>query len=210
MGRIIPLLGATLILSISAAAQGPAGVGARRGPQPQAPSQTRPSGRSQSIPASELAQWQLSAGYQYNQINLTGSPFHTSGVNVSVVRFLNGWLGVEGQVGMGFGKTGTTTTPANLTAKSLYIGGGPRLAYRGRWRFEPWVHGNAGVQYFRFSQTAGVLGTNSALAGLVGGGVDYPLTLNTTIRGGVDFIGTRFFSTQQRHFQATAGVVLNF
>jgi hypothetical protein len=141
---------------------------------------------------------------------LTGSPFYTNGVNVSMVRFLNGWLGVEGQLGLGFGKTGATTSPANLTAKSLYAGGGARLAYRGHWRVEPWVHGNAGVQYFRFSQTAGVLGTNRALAGLVGGGLDLPLSLNTTVRGEVDFIGSRFFNARQRHFQATAGVVLNF
>jgi len=200
----MPLWGAVLVFSIAAAAQDPAGVGSGRGPRPS------PSGRSRSIPASELAHWQLGASYQYNQINLTGSPFYTNGVNVSVVRFLNGWLGVEAQLGLGYGNTGVTTSPANLTAKSLYVGGGPRLAYRGRWRIEPWVHGNAGVQYFRFSQTAGVLGTNRALAGMVGGGLDLSLNLQTTLRGEADFIGTRFFNVQQRHFQATAGIVFNF
>ena len=204
MRRIMPLLGAVLIFCISSAAQGPAGVGAGRGPRPS------PSGRSRSIPASELPRWQLAAGYQYNQINLTGSPFYTNGVNVSLVRYLNGWLGVEGQVGLGYGNTGVTTSPASLTAKSLSVGGGPRLAYRGHWRIEPWVHGNAGVQYFRFNQTTGVLGSNRALAGLVGGGLDLSLNPQTMLRGEVDFIGTRFFNLRQRHFQATVGVVLNF
>lgn len=208
MGRVIPLWGAVLVFCISSAAQDPAGVGAGRGPRP-GPS-PRPGGRSRSIPASELARWQVAAGYQYNQINLTGSPFYTNGVNVSVVRFLNGWLGVEAQLGLGYGNTGVTTSPANLRAKSLYLGGGPRLAYRGRWRIEPWVHGNAGMLYFRFNQTNGLLGSNRALAGMVGGGLDYSLNLHTTLRGEVDIIGTRFFNLQQRQFQATAGVVFNF
>jgi hypothetical protein len=117
---------------------------------------------------------------------------------------------VEGQVGIGFGNTGTTTTPANLNAQSLFFGGGPRLAYRNHGRIEPWLHLVVGEEHFRFNQTAGVLGSNTALAGAAGAGVDYLLGTHTAVRAEADFIGSRFFSTNQRHFQVITGLVFNF
>jgi hypothetical protein len=199
MRQAIILVGAVLVLSISAAAQGPAGAGAH--------------GSGARIPYAagfEGSVWQLGVGYQYNRINLTGAPFNTQGLNTSITRFFNDWFALEGQVAGTFGNTGTTTVPANLRAKSLFLGGGLRIAYRGHGRTEPWIHGVGGVQYFRFTQTAGVLGSNHALEGEIGGGIDYHLNPRTAVRLEADALGSRFFSATQRHFQIVTGLVFNF
>src|SRR5665213_16437 len=153
------LLGVLLVFSASAFAQGPAGVGSEPG----------------YLSFGDHAQnvWQIAMGYQYNRDNLIGSPFNTHGLNVSMTRFFGRWLGVEGQLGTGFfGTTGDTTVPPNLDAKSVFVGAGPRLAWRTRSRYEPWAHLVVGLEHYRFSQTAGVLGSNNALAGAAGGGLD--------------------------------------
>jgi hypothetical protein len=199
MRRGLLLLGAILCLYVSASAQGPAGAGAGGGNGPRRSGSTY-----------ELSEWQLSGGYQYQRINLTGTPFNTNGLNVSVVRYFRRWLGAEGQLGFGFGNTGATTIPPNLSAKSIIAGGGPRLALRGYSRFEPWIHANFGIAHLHFSQTAGVLGSNSAVAGVGGGGVDFRLTPRSSFRAEADWVGSHFFSTNQRSFQVVTGLVLNF
>jgi outer membrane protein with beta-barrel domain len=199
MRHVFILVGAMLLFSISAAAQGPAGAGS--------------SGSGARIPFSagiEGTVWELGIGYQYNRFNLTGTPFNNNGLNVFVGRFLNDWFGIEGGVGMGFGHTGTSIPPTSLVAKSLFAGGGIRMAYRGHGRSEPWIHGLGGLEHFRFTQTAGILGSNSALAGVVGGGIDYHLNPRTAVRLEADAIGSRFFSANQRHFQVVTGLVFNF
>jgi hypothetical protein len=198
MRQTLILVAVVLCLSVSASAQGPAGAGAGKG------SSRHPRSRY------ELSEWQLSVGYQFNRINLLGSPFNTNGLNVSAVRYFGRWFGAEAQLGAGFGNTGTTTTPPNLTAKSLFVGGGPRLAGRGHGRIEPWAHGIVGMEHFRFSQTAGLLGSNTALAGEGGGGVDFRLNPSTSFRVEGDWLGSRFFSADQRHFQAVTSLVFNF
>ena len=200
MRQVLSLLGFIFLLAASASAQGPTGVGAGSG-------SARGSG---SYSRQEYTPWQVSLGYQYNRINLTGTPFNTNGLNAGVVRYFGRWFGVEGQLGLGFGNTGTTTSPSNLALHSLFAGGGARLAYRNRSRIEPWIHIVVGVDHFRFTQTAGVLGDNTALGGAAGGGVDYFIGHHTAIRVGADVMGSRFFSTNQRHFQVVSGLVFNF
>jgi hypothetical protein len=194
MQRVVNLIGLILLIAVSAGAQGPTGVGSNP-----------PSFSSPDFPA-----WQISAGYQYNRINLTGTPFNTNGLNTSVVRYFGKWFGVEGQLGVGFGNTGATSAPANLNVHSVFVGGGPKLAYR-RWKgLEPWVHLVIGMENFRFSQTGGLLGNNTSVAGLGGGGIDYYLYPHVAVRAEMDAIESRFFSTNQRHFQVVSGLVFNF
>jgi Outer membrane protein beta-barrel domain len=195
------LLGMCAIFSASAAAQGPVGVG---GGIPSGPRYTAAI-EHQDYP------WQFAVGYQYNRDNLIGSPFNTHGGNFSLARSFGRWLGAEIQIGAGFmGKTGQTTTPPNLDSKSVYVGAGPRLTYRNRSRYEPWVHLTVGLEHFRFSQTAGVLGTNNGLAGNAGGGVDVYLRPHVSLRTEADVLGSRFFSTNQRSFQVVGGLVFGF
>jgi len=204
MRRLLVLIGFILCVAGPAGAQGPAGSGADSKP--------RPSHRSSShnFSSPDFTPWQFSVDYQYNRINLTGSPFSTNGLSTDVTRYFTRWFGVEGQLGFGFGNTGATTSPANLTMKSLFAGGGPHMAYRGHGRIEPWAHLVVGMQHFRFTQTAGVLGSNTALAGAAGGGADYRLGTRTAFRVEADVIETRFFSANQRHFQVVSGLVFNF
>jgi len=196
------LLGVTLLLAASAGAQGPAGVGGTGGAGPRSAPVT--------FSSSDDTPWQLSLGYQYNKINLLGTPFNTNGLSVDAARYFGRWIGVEGQAGFGFGNTAMTTSPPNLSAKSVFIGAGPRLVWRNRSRIEPWAHLVVGLQHFRFTQTVGVLGNNSALAGAAGGGIDFRLGTHTAFRVEADAIGSRFFSTDQRHFQGIGGLVFNF
>jgi hypothetical protein len=199
--RVAIFLLGILVFSASAGAQGPAGVGSspRSGPR------YSPAGEH------EFAVWQIAVGYQYNRVNLLGTPFNTHGVNFSLTRYFGRWFGVEAQAGVGFmGNTGATTTPPNLAVKSLFVGVGPRLAFRNRSRFEPWAHLLVGMEHLRFTQTAGLLGSNNALAGPAGGGVDVYLTSRLAVRVEADEVGSRFFSTNQRSFQAIGGLVLNF
>lgn len=203
MRKIHVLLVAIFIFPIMAAAQGPAGAGADSG--------SRSRSRSRSFSGTDSMQWQLAMGYQYNRINLTGTPFNTHGVNTTITRYFGRWFGVDGQVGAGFlGNTGKTTAPPNLGFHTLFVGGGPRLAYRGPSHFQPWLHFVVGLEDFRFTQTAGKYGNNKSLAGAAGGGVDFPLTQHFSFRVEADEMETHLFSTYQRHFQVVSGLVLNF
>jgi hypothetical protein len=201
MRRAVGSLGIILLLLLLAApagAQGPAGVGSvsRSGPDPSL--------------GSDFASWQFSLNYQYSRINLTGNPFMTNGLNTSFARYFGRWIGIEGQFDAGFGNTGTTTSPVNLNVTSSFAGGGPHLAYRNRSSIEPWVHVVVGWEHFKFTQTSGLLGDNSALAGAAGGGVDFHLGNHTALRISADAVGSRFFSTYQRHFEMVSGLVFNF
>ncbi|HEY2646028.1 MAG TPA: hypothetical protein VGI34_03610, partial [Candidatus Acidoferrales bacterium] len=155
--------------------------------------------------------WQVAVGYQYNRDNLLGSPFDTHGLNVTVTRFFGRWIGVDAQLGTGFyGNTGQTTTPPNLSVKTIFYGAGPRLALRTGSRYEPWIHLVVGMEHYRFSQTAGLLGSNNAFAGNAEAGLDVYMRPHLALRGQAGFVGSRFFSANQRSFEIVGGVVLGF
>jgi hypothetical protein len=153
--------------------------------------------------------WQVAVGYQFNGIHLYATDFHTSGFNVSLARYFGNFFGIEVQTGAGFGNTGTTTFPANLSARSVFVGGGPRFAVRNTGRIEPWGHAVLGDEHFRFSQTTGP-STMSAFGWLAGGGVDLHASPRTAIRFEGDYFGTRFFGVNQRNYQVVAGLAFNF
>jgi hypothetical protein len=67
-----------------------------------------------------------------------------------------------------------------------------------------------GLDHYRFSQTAGPLGSNSSIAGIGGGGLDVYVNPHVAIRAEADQIVTEFFSTNQRSFQVVGGVVFGF
>jgi hypothetical protein len=197
MRQTLILVGVVLCLSIPASAQRPAAAGTGVGSDRQPGS------------SYELSKWELAVGYQFNRINMLGKPFDTNGLSISTVLYFGKWLGAEAQASVGYGNTGATTVPPALIAKSLF-GGGPRLAFRGHGRIEPWVHALVGEELFRFSQTVGDLGNNTALAGVGGGGIDLRLTARTSFMLEGDWLGSRFFSADQRHFQVVTGLVFNF
>ncbi len=199
MRVVIFLAGIVFLISASAGAQGPAGAGSG------APIGYNP------VSQQDVPPWQISIGYQFNRDNLLGSPFNTNGVTIGVARYFRSWFAAEAQLGAGFtNDTGASTTPPNLVAKSLFFGAGPRLVYRNHSRYEPWGHVLGGLQHYRFTQSSGLLGSNSSF-GLMGGvGVDVYLTPSIAVRGEADEVFSRFFGTNQRSFQAVGGLVFNF
>jgi hypothetical protein len=155
--------------------------------------------------------WQFAVGYQYNRDNLLGSPFNTHGINFSLARYFGRWFGVEAQVGVGFmGNTGQTSTPPNLAVKSVFVGAGPRLVYRNRSRYVPWVHLVLGLEHYRFSQTAGLLGSNNAPAGAAGGGVDIYLKPHIALRAEADAVGSRLFLDKSKIFSGSGRLSVRF
>jgi hypothetical protein len=155
--------------------------------------------------------WQLGIGYQYNRIvPLAGKPtVNTNGLHASVVRFIGSSpLGIEGDIGVGFGHTGTTTVPNNLEIKTASFSGGAHLAFSRNSRIEPWFHGLVGLEHFRFTQTATFGGVN-ALDYTIGGGIDWHLNPRTAIRAEADYLGTRLSGSAQNNFQLVVGLVFN-
>jgi opacity protein-like surface antigen len=208
MRKSVLLCGILLLLSVAAAARDNLSELAA------APLETAPLPASpQVLGSAGLTDWQISIGYQFTRLNmpavkgLSAFTVNDHGLNISFTRFLNSWAGLEGEVGDGFGSASVAVIPS---ARSLFVGGGPRLAYRGHRRYEPWVHGVVGMEHFRFTQTATAYGSNTALGYLVGGGMDYHLNQRVAIRIQGDYLGTRLFSANQGHWQVVAALVFNF
>jgi hypothetical protein len=158
----------------------------------------------------------VGVGYAYEHFNVLGTTFHNNDYTANFTMHLFDWLtgatgrltvGVEAAVSGGFG--GKTTGSPSLEAKSLFVGGGPHLSVPSASRFEPWVHGLVGLQHFRFTQSS-VLGSNSALGFIVGGGVDIRLTPLFSWRVEGDYVGTTFQSSVQSNYGVGTGLVLYF
>jgi hypothetical protein len=199
MHKLLILCGALLCLSLPAAAQEATAAFDASSPasEPAAPASLTPPDRES---------WQLGLGFQYQHFGVLGQSFHTLGYNVGLTRYLNNWFGVEGVGSFGYGSDGTAPS---LSAKSLFIGGGPHIAISNGSRFEPWFHVVSGWQHFRFTQTA-VLGSNSGVGFMGGGGVDYKLGGRMYIRVQADFIGTHMMNTVEKSYSFGTGVIYNF
>jgi hypothetical protein len=159
-----------------------------------------------SLDPADREPWQIEMGYQYQHMSLLGQKFHTNGYHTDVVRYISNWYGLEGTAAMGFGNTGGTI---HRDAKSLFLGGGPRLALYSNRRFEPWAHALVGWEHFRFTQSS-ILGSNSALGFMAGGGVDYKIGTNLSWRIQADFLGSHFGNVVQKNYSFGSGFVLNF
>jgi opacity protein-like surface antigen len=201
MRKLILLCGAVLCLSFTAAAQDST-------PALDSASPTSEAALPASLSPSDRQPWQLGIGYQYQGYRkVLGQNFHNNGFNGDVTRFLNDWIGLEGTAVMGFGNTGA---PLHLTAKSVFLGGGAHIAVHNSSRLEPWAHALVGWQHFRFTQTSSLLGSNSALGYMLGGGADFKLSGRLYWRVQGDYIGTHFQSANQSNYSFGSGIVFNF
>jgi hypothetical protein len=203
MGKALFLCGTILCLSFTAAAQDAPSAFDASSPasEPAAPITFQPS---------ERESWQLGFGIQYQHFKILGETFHDFGYNTDITRYLNNWFGLEGTAAVGFG---SGSTPFNLNAKSVFIGGGPHVAAQNRTRFEPWAHALVGWEHFRFSETNNVigLGSNSAIGFMAGGGVDIKIFPRAYWRVQGDVIGSHFGSTTREfNYSIGSGLVLNF
>jgi len=163
--------------------------------------------RSQAAPAGFAhTRWQLGIGYQYNRISLRGvlPAFSTNGVQASVLHFFGNSFGLESQVGSGFGNA-----PTDLKFRSLFVGAGPHIAFRGHGPFEPWVHGLAGIERINFTNSS-LLGARTSVAWAAGGGLDLHLKPQFAVRIQYDYLGTRFFDAYQRNSNLAVALIWNF
>jgi opacity protein-like surface antigen len=193
MRRVIMLAGVIFFFAASAAAQNAQNLFLFADPAPASPAASPQFG------FSDFPQWEVGAGYEYTQIRLNGPNFHAHGFTTQIVRFFGDSFGLEAKFSGGFGNTSS-----GATAKPVFIGGGPHLAYRSEGRVEPWVHALVGWEHLRLS------GSNSALAWIFGGGLDFHLSERVAFRVQGDYLGTRFFSTNQSNYQFGSGFVFHF
>lgn len=162
----------------------------------------------------------VSAGYSYMHSNVvvSGVGFSLNGASGSVAYNVNNWFGVVADFGVyhqgNVAKSGFTVTP------STYLFG-PRFSYRKNEHLTPFVQalfgaGHVGGSLYTSSLGAGLapLGTNSSFALSLGGGVDYKINSNFSIRIiQTEYLFTQFKNAndnQQQNFRLTTGVVFHF
>jgi hypothetical protein len=210
MRKLLLLCGLVLLSSVASFAQ--SGISTIAAPSPAAALPAPPQ-----APRPQLTDWQLSIGYQFSRFSMplqsikgNAVPAFTvndNGLDASITRFFLSWGGLEGAAAAGFG---SGSTPQISSATSVFIGGGPHFAIRGRGRYEPWFHVLVGLEHFRFSQTAVDYGSNNSVGFIGGGGVDMHLNERAALRAHFDYLGTALFSRSQSNFQVGAGVVFSF
>ncbi len=203
MRWVIAILGVVFFCSVSASAQGPTGAGTGNFGVP----------RFAGVGVYDDSLWRLSVGFEYNRQNLTGTPFNTQGITVSAARQFEKWkwLGAEAEVGSGlWGNPPLIALPPNLGKRSLFLGGGPRVVYRNRTRYEPWAHVLVGMEHFTTCAASGTAANNISVAAAAGGGVDMFLNHNWAVRLEADAVFTRFLSSNQRSVQGSVGLVFVF
>jgi len=164
----------------------------------------------------DFPDWQISIGYEFTRLNMPSQSIgvytlpaftvNDNGFDVSFTRFFDRWAGIEAESASGFGSGSESQISS---AKSFFVGGGPRFAYRGH-RVEPWVHTLIGLEHLRVTQTSVAYGSNNSVGFLGGGGVDFHLNVRTSIRVQADYLGTRFVGEGESSFQIGAGVAFNF
>jgi hypothetical protein len=147
--------------------------------------------------------WQLSLSYAYVRFRSAFWHVNQNGIDTTLVRFFNNWLGVEGAVTAAFGGE----IPSAGAAKYMLYGGGARIAGRNnRRRLEPWGHALVGGTYVQPQAP----GSRSGLGLQAGGGVDWRWMPRLSLRGQGDWTHTHVFGAWQNNFEVAAGPVFNF
>jgi len=162
---------------------------------------------------------QVGIGYQAQHFNELGQTFHTNGFNTDLSVHAFDWLtgasmrvavAAEGTAAFGFGHLNTNS---GISAKSLFVGGGPHISIQSDSFVEPWIHVLPGWEHFRFSQ-GGILGStsasNSAFGFMAGGGLDFKIGPRLYLRMQGDYIGTHFQSSLQSNFSVGTGLIMYF
>lgn len=152
------------------------------------------------------SRWQFAGGFQFNRFDIRGllQPFTTGGLNVSAIRYFSPLLGVEAEVGAGFG-----SAAPGISASSIFAGAGPHFVYRRRSRFEPWAHVLIGTEHLHFGGPPPPVKT-TFIGWIAGGGLDYRFDSGFALRLQVDYLGSHLGGAYQRNLQAVVGIVRNF
>jgi opacity protein-like surface antigen len=184
MKRVLWIIPAILLLSISARAQESVGT----------------------TPA-----WEFSGGYSYLEANLSGSHFHMNGGNGTMTENYNSWFGgrIEANIYQGNENQTVSGTTTKYSVNAETITYGPVFSYRKFSRITPFggvqfgaVHGSA--QFLGISQSA----WKFAMAPAVG--VDINMTHRTAIRLSAEYLLTRFLGLTEQNANISAGLVFRF
>ena len=168
-------------------------------------------------PASELPRWQFWFGFQgvrYEEFRggpvgnaISDYDFWTFGPNFTITHFFNEWLGLDGGFTPGFGHT---TAGSHLVTQSYDFGVGPRFALRGRHRVEPFVRTSIGMLHFHFDNSGALPETLNSFEFAAGAGTGFKLTKKIWWTLEADYVGTHFFSNNQKDVEMRSQVVFNF
>jgi hypothetical protein len=176
------------------------------------------SARAQIYDAGDRGPIQLAGGFNYQHYHVLGRTFNNYGASEDLAYRMTDVLdsvdwkitgALEGTAVEGYHGLTTGGFPT-VRAKSVFIGGGPRLMLENKTRIEPWVHMLVGLEHFRFNQTTVGLGSNSAFGFMAGGGVDIKLVPHFAWRGQVDYLASAFRSSWQSNYSFGTGIVFDF
>jgi hypothetical protein len=150
----------------------------------------------------ENERWQFGFGFTYLKFRSPAIDAGMEGLNTSVTYFTNDWFGVEGNITAAFGRK------IFVDDRTKYAGftGGPKII-RHQQRWEPWAHALFGIAHVN-PQLAGV-GKNGVEI-QVGGGADFPIRGQISVRAEGDWVMTRLYSQSQNNFQLVTSVVFQF
>jgi outer membrane immunogenic protein len=166
--------------------------------------------------AQETPKVDVFAGYSYVRENpgpSSGDSFSLNGGSASLTYHIRDWVSAVADFGgyhngniLGSGVDGTLST---------YLFG-PRIAYRSYRHFTPFAEGLFGVAHAGAGIAGGTLGSRSAFAMAIGGGVDYRINNRFSLRPlQVDYLLTRFAegtpnNQTQNNLRASTGIVIHF
>jgi hypothetical protein len=151
----------------------------------------------------EKYSYDVYAGYTFFRFyEVPGVRSNMNGVNGSVVYWYRDWLGADGEIFAVYG------SQPGQNSWLLFFGGGPRIRYVGPHGIDFWAHALVGGTFIT-PQTP--YGSQGAIAGLVGAGVDLNgHQRHMALRFAVDAIGSNYFGTYQVSPKVSAGVVYKF
>jgi len=142
-------------------------------------------------------------GYEYVRFRSSAIDRNLNGVRSTATWYLDDSFGIEGSVVAAFG----TTILGNEHPKYLLYTAGPRVVWtRHVWR--PWGHALIGGLHM-LPQIAGGFGQNGFAAQL-GGGVDYVIAGDLSLRLQGDYVRSQLYSTGQNNFQFGTGIAFRF
>src|SRR5579862_186664 len=157
------------------------------------------SARAQSAPSIEFFR-----GYSHVEADISNTSFSLNGGEVSMTQNLNSWFGGTLDVGTQYG----TRNGFNVNTQQIMYG--PVFSYRKMSSITPFghvlvgaVHGSQGFD--GISQSAFKFGA------AFGGGLDIKLNKRFSVRAiQVDYLLSRFLSTNQNNIRISAGIVVTF
>jgi opacity protein-like surface antigen len=174
-----------------------------------------PSARAQDAP-----KWEIFGGYTYVRSNIivSGTPFNLNGGSGSVAYNLTNWFGLVGDIGVTH-QGAVAGKPFSLTITTYEFG--PRVSWRNHTHLTPFTQilfggGHAGGTLYTTSLGTGLapLGTSNDFNFSVGGGVDWKVAHNFSIRlAQAEYLHTQFLNgnnNSQSNFRLSTGVIFSF